>query len=254
MTASNPKPIEPKEDTAKQTSPASSGNKKQKTVILIMTVLIVLLLVVGSIMAWLLLRDKSDDEQDDEDKETQEETTDDDDEEDEEETEQTDDTQQEGDTTEDTEEEEDMTEGWSEYYNSTWSFGLKYPVDLAYTEIVTDPATNEMDILFKSGGSIDVFAVWVRTSGTLDNVLANMTANVCTDNSQYSNVSFSGVNYRKIKDIPDQDCLDFYGTTRDIDLVAFGRQISSGGYILGIRNEKLNNSQLEALMKTIYNN
>ncbi|MBN2100465.1 hypothetical protein JW710_01025 [Candidatus Dojkabacteria bacterium] len=252
MSASTPKSPTPQNTKVESVSPPT-GNKRSKMIILMMTGLIVILLAVGSIMAWLLLRNQDSNDEEDEDQETQEETSDDEEDDSQDESEQTGDDEQQEDTTEETEE-PDMTEGWSEYYNSTWDFGFKYPVDITYTEIVTDPATNEIDILFKGGGSIDVFAVWVRTSGTLDNMLSNMTANACTNDAQYSNVSFSGVNYRKIKDIPDQDCLDFYGTTRDIDLVAFGRQITAGGYIFGIRNEKLNNSQLEALMGTVYNN
>lgn len=242
-----------KEEPTEQ--PATDKTKgKSKVLIIVISILGILVLIMGSVITWFLLtRDKDEDAEDKDKQETEEENEDEDEEDtdsDDQDDSENEDNSSNGEPPDTTPDEPDMTEGWNTYNNSTWNFSLKYPLDMTYDEEILDGSTNEMSILFRVG-TTDVFAVWVKNDGPMDTFLNNMIANMCTDTVQYSDVSFDGVSYRKALDVPNQTCLDTFSITRNVDLVAFGRDMTTPGYYFGFRNEGLNDSQLNAVIGSI---
>jgi len=143
----------------------------------------------------------------------------------------------------------DMTELWSEYYNSSWYIGFKYPVDLVVGE--DSPNPSHTTITLESGDGIGVLTIWLQSEGIMDDILANMLANQCTDTFTYSNETFGTRTFRKALDVPMAGCLENLGITRDQELAAYGVNMP-GEVIMTIRSDGLNQEQLEALLGTVY--
>ena len=152
------------------------------------------------------------------------------------------------DNTDDTDD-SDMTELWSEYYNSSWYIGFKYPLDLVVGE--DSPNPSHTTVTLEGGDGIGVLTVWLQSEGTMDDILANMIANQCSDTFTYSNETFGTHTFRKALDVPMAGCLENLGITRDQELAAYGINLP-GEVIMTIRNDGLNQEQLEALLGTVY--
>jgi hypothetical protein len=136
---------------------------------------------------------------------------------------------------------------WSLYTNTKYSFNLKYPIDLDYTE--SSLGSNIDQIEFKSGDTI-VFRIWIKTGGDLDSLMSNMLSNQCTQTIQFSEATFGNNTFRKAADIPNQNCLDSLNITRKIELAVYGKILKTNTYF-AILNEGLNNEQLNILLRKL---
>lgn len=142
-----------------------------------------------------------------------------------------------------------MTDLWSDYYNSSYYAGFKYPQELTYDENSSNP--EETVVTFKGGDDTTVFTVWFKSMGDLESSLTNMLANQCTNDTTFTDVMYGTLNFRKAVDVPLESCLAALGVTRDEELAAYGALLP-GEVILSIRNDGLNQEQLEALLSTVY--
>jgi len=140
----------------------------------------------------------------------------------------------------------DMIALWLTYTNAEYSFSLKYPKDMIYEE---RDFSGDDEIAF-GVGDIDVFSVEIKSAPDMDNFLSNILSNQCTDSITYSNVTIGSNSYRKATEVPDQDCLDFLGITRDIELAAYGKNLGGGTY-WGLRNSGLNSEQLNWVLGSV---
>lgn len=143
----------------------------------------------------------------------------------------------------------DIAAGWSNYHNDSWYFGFKYPQDLTVVEEVASPALTVVSL--KSGATTTVITVWIQSSGTMDNILANMLMNQCTDEVIYSNITYGTHPFRKALEVPFEGCMAGFGIIRDQELAAFGVNLP-GEVILTIRNDGLNEEQLRAFLASVY--
>lgn len=140
----------------------------------------------------------------------------------------------------------DMADGWAEYHNDAWYIGFKHPLDLTVSE--TNPSPGHTVLAVKGGGNISVITIWLQSDGVMDDILSNMLANQCTDEITFSDVTFGSHTFRKALDVPMENCL---ANPRDQELAAYG-VLLPGEVIMTIRNDGLNQEQLEAFLATVY--
>jgi len=92
--------------------------------------------------------------------------------------------------------------GWSTYTNAEHKYSLQYPKDLTYVETNTP---NSDQTVFKSGDTV-VFIVRVEYGDNIDNFLADMITNQCTDFITYYDVTKNNIDYRRALEDPNQGC------------------------------------------------
>jgi len=135
--------------------------------------------------------------------------------------------------------------GWSTYTNAEHKYSLQYPKDLTYVETNTP---NSDQTVFKSGDTV-VFIVRVEYGDNIDNFLADMITNQCTDFITYYDVTKNNIDYRRALEDPNQGCLDAHGIVRDNDLEAFGVDFTN--IFFGISSQKLNPSQFNQVLESV---
>ena len=135
--------------------------------------------------------------------------------------------------------------GWSTYTNAEHKYSLQYPKDLTYVETNTP---NSDQTVFKSGDTV-VFIVRVEYGDNIDNFLADMITNQCTDFITYYDVTKNNIDYRRALEDPNQGCLDAHGIVRDNDLEAFGVDFTN--IFFGISSQKLNQSQFNQVLESV---
>jgi hypothetical protein len=143
----------------------------------------------------------------------------------------------------------DITSLWSDYYNDSFYIGFKYPQDLVVEEDITNPSF--VTVTLTGGMDTTVVTAWITSMSTLDGQLSNMLANQCTDDITFSTVTYGSLSFRKAVDVPLQSCLAALGITRDQELAAYG-VLLPGEVVLTIRNDAMNQEQIEALLSTVY--
>lgn len=135
--------------------------------------------------------------------------------------------------------------GWPTYTNAEHKYSLQYPKDLTYEETNTP---NSDQTVFKSGDTV-VFIVRVENGNSIDDFLANMITNQCTDFITYYDVTKDGMNFRRALEDPNQACLDNHGIVRDNDLEAFGVDFTT--IFFGISSQKLNPEQFDMVLESV---
>lgn len=230
-TVSSPQVIQPPITASTQEQPPK-GSQSSKVLLLIIIVLLLFLIVVG-VVGVILLITKSGDEKD---KDTTSKDT-------------TVSEQQEEETTVETTSEDtnEIAAMWDTYENTKWKFSIKHPKDLAPTEGAFDAKTDQ--IVFQAGEPT-AFTIWIKTEGEMGNNLSNMLSNQCTDKIDYTTVTLMGNKFRKAIEVPMEGCLEALGTVRTYELCAFGIDLPGGAQLL-IRNDGLNQEQLEGVLKSL---
>lgn len=152
------------------------------------------------------------------------------------------------DTTDDsaTDDAANITEQWNDYYNASWYIGFKYPKDLIVAENTSNPENTYIEL--KSGSDTSVITVWIQSMAVIDDTLSNMLANQCTDDISFSDVSYGTHLFRKAVDVPMSGCLS---SPRAQELAAYG-VLLPGEIVFAIRNDAMNQAQIEALLGTVY--
>lgn len=135
--------------------------------------------------------------------------------------------------------------GWPTYTNAEHKYSLQYPKDLTYEETNTP---NSDQTVFKSGDTV-VFIVRVENGNNIDDFLANMITNQCTEFITYYDVTKNNIDYRRALEDPNQGCLDAHGIVRDNDLEAFGVDFTN--IFFGISSQKLNQSQFNQVLESV---